>query len=322
MSMRLGSLEIAKQGITTAIGSLPFRDATIAAEFALQVTPLMPAIPTLPKRSPAEGIISQAVLGIHGISLGQYGSIAIDASAVDVDDAIDTDLDSDAFVGLREFLQVASATGNFDVVKWQFVGPITLGVALHRAGLDTKTAFTLAVRAVRSHVGTVLEQVAETLPGVQQVVLLDEPSFGVLGEDDAPLGRESGVDMLSAALAMIEQKAVAGVHCCGDADWNMMLDAGPSLISLPVNVDLDPFTTRLAKFIESDGVIAWGAVRTDGPLPQTCDRAWRALTDRWRRLVDAGADLNRVVDQSIVTPACGFGLHSESATWRAMHRSS
>ncbi len=30
-------------------------------------------------------------------------------------------------------------------VKWQFVGPVTLGVALHRAGLDREPAFDLAL---------------------------------------------------------------------------------------------------------------------------------------------------------------------------------
>ena len=124
--------------------------------------------------------------------------------------------------------------------------------------------------------------------------------------------------MLSAALAMIERQAVSGVHCCGEADWNMIIDAGPSLVSFPTNVDLDTYAHRFANFISNDGVIAWGAVRTDGPLPQTCDRAWRALTDCWRRVVDAGADTARVLEQSIVTPACGFGLHSETVTWRAM----
>ena len=33
----------------------------------------LPAIPTLPKRSPAESMVAQAVLGIRGITVGQYG---------------------------------------------------------------------------------------------------------------------------------------------------------------------------------------------------------------------------------------------------------
>ena len=69
-------------GIATGIGSLPHRDAAAAAEFALTTLEL-PAIPTLPKRSPAEGMIPQALVGLAGITVGQYGSIAFDASSFD-----------------------------------------------------------------------------------------------------------------------------------------------------------------------------------------------------------------------------------------------
>ena len=51
-------------GIATGIGSLPHRDAAAAAKFSLTTLEL-PAIPTLPKRSPAEGMIPQALVGLE-----------------------------------------------------------------------------------------------------------------------------------------------------------------------------------------------------------------------------------------------------------------
>jgi hypothetical protein len=62
-------------GVATGIGSLPHRDAREAAEFAFFATPELPCIPSLPRRSPAEDMIAQAVVGIRGISIGQYGSM-------------------------------------------------------------------------------------------------------------------------------------------------------------------------------------------------------------------------------------------------------
>ena len=50
-------------GIATGIGGLPHRDADEAAEFVLRHMEL-PAIPTLPRRSPAEGAIAQAMVGM------------------------------------------------------------------------------------------------------------------------------------------------------------------------------------------------------------------------------------------------------------------
>ena len=51
--------------------------------------------------------------------------------------SISTDIGHDAFTGLRAFLDLAGKVRlDGAAVKWQFVGPVTLGVALHRAGLD------------------------------------------------------------------------------------------------------------------------------------------------------------------------------------------
>ena len=79
-------------GVATGIGSLPHRDAREAAEFAFFATPELPCIPSLPRRSPAEAMIAQAVVGIRGISIGQYGSLMVDVSRIDplADDPIDT----------------------------------------------------------------------------------------------------------------------------------------------------------------------------------------------------------------------------------------
>ena len=59
---------LAKSGIATGVGSLPHRDSREAVAFALANSPELPCIPTLPRRSPAEGMIAQAVVGIQGIS--------------------------------------------------------------------------------------------------------------------------------------------------------------------------------------------------------------------------------------------------------------
>ena len=62
-------------------------------------------VPTLPKRSPAEAMVAQAVVGLPGVSPGQYGSIAVDTARLADDRPIRTDLHHDAFVGVRSFLE-------------------------------------------------------------------------------------------------------------------------------------------------------------------------------------------------------------------------
>ncbi len=166
-------------GQSIGIGSLPHLNADAAAAFSIGEFDIA-TIPTLPMRSPAEGMIAQAIAGLPGVSLGQYGSFAVDPVRLTGVTSIETDLTTDAFAGLRIFLDLARNVGVDGLpVKWQFVGPVTLGVALQRAGLRDTQAFTIAVDAVRHHVAQISAAVSNALPSSVQLLLLDEPTEGL-----------------------------------------------------------------------------------------------------------------------------------------------
>ncbi|MGD9704940.1 MAG: hypothetical protein AB7Q42_10905 [Acidimicrobiia bacterium] len=298
-------------GAASGVGSLPHRDASSAARFVLEQLPSLPAIPTLPKRSPAEGLIAQGVIGIRGVTLGQYGSLAVDVRRVDPLADVETRFEHEAFAGLRAFLEHAAAVRPAGPVKWQFVGPITLGTALMRAGVPANVAFEVAVRAVREHVQAIHRRIAESLPGCPQVVVLDEPSLPEMMDSSFPLAPDAAIDLLSGALAAVENDAVVGVHCCGAPDWASVIAAGPSLLSLPVRSDLIPVAGYLSRFLEGGGWIAWGTVATDGPMPASTERPWRELSSVWCDLVAAGCDPLLLRQRAIITPMGGLGLHSE-----------
>lgn len=295
-------------GASMGVGSLPHRDAMRAARFALTATSI-PTIPSLPHRSPAEGMIAQAVVGIDGIGLGQYGSLSVDLTALDPEAPVVTDLRHDAFATLRVMLdQLAPNPPEF--VKWQFTGPVTLGTALLRAGAPARLAFAVASRAVKRHVLALLDDVTRRLPDTRQIVVIDEPDLGSLHDPGFPLAPDLAVDLISAALAVVEPVAMAGVHCCHDVDLATLLAAGPDLISVPVGAALAEGAGYLAPFLERGGTVAWGAIATDGPIPSSVERPWRRLAELWCGLVNAGCDPVTLRTQSLITPACGLGLHS------------
>ena len=70
-----------RPGATFGIGSLPHRSVSEALDFVWSSTDIV-TIPSLPRRSPAEGMIAQALVGIEGVSVGQYGGISVDVAAV------------------------------------------------------------------------------------------------------------------------------------------------------------------------------------------------------------------------------------------------
>jgi hypothetical protein len=328
-------LQIAN-GISIGIGSLPHRDLDAGVRFALDAT-TVPTIPSLPKRSTAEGIIVQAMLGIEGVTVGQYGAISVDAARVDPLAPVTTDLKHDTFAAFARFLELAaernarSAGGPdagdsgddpvaaVEAVKWQLVGPVTLGLALLRAGVGIHDAFEVSVRAVRSHVQSLLEEVESALPGCRQLVFIDEPDMAHVTEADFPIAPDTAIDLVSGALAAIEPHAVSGLHVCGASDWSSLLASGPQILSVPVNSSIVASAGYLQQFLARGGTIAWGAVTTDGPISTSAERPWRQLTQLWCQLVERGCDHAQLRTQSLVTPECGLGLHSPSVAER-VHR--
>lgn len=302
-------------GMSMAIGSLPHRSLADAVALSLTATDIV-TIPTLPRRSPAESMIAQALVGLSGVTVGQYGAIAVDATRIDPHSPVRTDLDHDAFGGFRSFL--ANAGEFAGPVKWQFVGPITLGLALQRAGVRSEAAFDVAMLAVRAHTTKLLEAVAQALPRNEQIVVLDEPGLGALLEPGFSVAPDVAMDLLSGALAIIEPVAVAGVHCCSDADWSSLVSSGPTLLSVPARMALVESAGYIQRFLETGGWIAWGAVATDGPVPMSAERPWKRLCELWCQLVQRGCSPALLRQQSLITPECGLGLHNSAVAERVL----
>lgn len=303
-------------GTATGIGGLPHRDAGEAAAFALAEME-MPAIPYLPRLSPAEGPVAQAMIGMQGITVGQYGSISVDPDQIDPLAPVHTDIQNDAFVGFRTFLEAAK--GRQGWVKWQFVGPVTFGMALIRAGVPMSEAFESAVRCVRSKVEYLIGVVDKALPGCNQLVFIEEADLSELMTPGFPIAPDTAIDLVSGAMAAIETDAVAGLHVCGLADIPTQLAAGPAVLSLPVRPEVVDSAGYLIRFMERGGYIAWGVVPTTGPILGSAERPWRNLTQLWCELVQRGADPALLRRQAIITPECGLSLHSPAVA-QSVHR--
>lgn len=294
-------------GTPTAVGSLPHRDRDEAVSFVLGGLPELPALPSLPALDPREGMIAQAAWGVAGVTIAPDGSLAVDAAALDPDAPPgDATLSGAPFATWRAFLTaVAGRTG---ALKVQLTGPVTLAVALHRAGVAPDLAVRIAGPAVRARSRALHDAVRAAAPEAPLVAVLDEPAL-VGGLPVELADPETLIDLVSSALALWEPRAVTGIHCCGETDWKALLQTGPRLLSVPVGAGLAHGAGALAAFLERDGWIAWGAVPTDRPLGDSASHWWRQLSAQWCELVRAGCDPVRIRCQALVTPACGLADH-------------
>ena len=302
-------------GATAGVGSLPHVDPAAAAAFSIGEFDVA-TIPSMPRRSPEESMLHQALVDVQGVSF-DGDDLVVDPQRVKPHASVATDLDRAAFEGFRSFLDLAAIVRlDGAAVKWQFVGPVTLGVALHRSGLDREAAFDLALSVVRARLAALSSMVTDAVPNSRQMVVLDEPWFAELMQPGFPIPPDEAIDRMSSAMAALPATTLTGVHCCAPCDVATLLASGPNVVSLPVSPELVDWVGYLTRYLDDGGIIAWGVTPTGGPLPSTSERPWRALSDLWCSLVQLGCDPVRLRRQSIVTPQCGLAMHSVSVARR------
>lgn len=301
-------------GVATGIGSLPHEDPVEAAELVLRCLPDLPAAPQLPARDPREGMIAQWLGALPEITVEGDGAVTVAGAS---DEAPECEFDTGAHAGLLAFLDVAAARDKQPLrVKVQVTGPLTLGVALEAAGMPTKRAFRRAAEASRAWSVAIESLVASRLPDAGLVLFFDEPALVKWRRGDGPLDRESAIDVLSGALAAVD--CVTGVHVCGDGDVGLALEAGPQVLGVEVGDDLVRDTVAIARFLDGDGWIAWGAVPTDRPVGESVDPHWRTLARVWCDLTRRGCDPVPLRTRGLITPACGLAGYGASQAERVL----
>ena len=200
-------------------------------------------------------------------------------------------------------------SGRSGPIKLQLTGPVTLGLALRAVGVPTERAFAVAGAAVRTRARALVAAATGAARLATPVVFVDEPGLVAAMHPGFPLSPNSALDLVSSALASLEPHAVTGLHCCGEADWRAVLQAGPQILSLPISAGAIAHAGAIGAHLDRGGWIAWGVVPTDRPIGASADRLWRQLSAEWCALVQGGCDPVRLREQALITPVCGLARH-------------
>ena len=184
--------------VITQIGSLPFDNVEDAVNYSLRHD--IPFLPELPK--------------IKGDSMIEYvhnpGNLAC---------------------------SVLFKRNNYDVVKIQAVGPITL----MQQGYNEDDAMSISYKHI--------EGLLKGLNAKEVILFLDEPAVGYTGIDFNPLW-----DALFSSF-----NVTPGVHICGNMDWDRMFQSKLEIISFDATAyDLTKYPSY-----RSGKRIAWGVKSLD-----------------------------------------------------------
>lgn len=326
--------------MATGIGSFPALDVHGTCEKILKLIPEMPFWPQLVKRSRFEDFFIQFSEGLPLLKVKE-GAGVLEVSVTGMEAALtefyshflseDVDyfkIGEDYAAGLYEFLRIISRDpgkcGPF--IKGHTVGPVSFAAGIKTsdgrsilANPDLKEAYTkgIAIKALWQ-----ARKLAET--GKTPVMFLDEPYLSGFGSAFSPIERHEVIDMIKEVIDYLRERAdvLIGIHCCGNTDWSMIIDADPDIINFDAFAFMDYFLLypdAISRFIKKGGAIAWGIIPTSGFTGnETAGELRLRLEQGLTELKGIGLDPDLIASRSIITPACGMGTMEESASNRIL----
>ncbi|MCF6177121.1 MAG: hypothetical protein L3J71_15290 [Victivallaceae bacterium] len=150
------------------------------------------------------------------------------------------------------------------------------------------------------------------------ICFIDEPILSAFGSSTyVSVNREEVVAALEECIAAVHADgAYAGIHCCGNTEWSILIDAGVDI----VNFDAFEFGETIAMYpekvkmhLERGGCLAWGVVPTSTAIrEQTVDSLEAQLEKMMDHLAAQGIDKALILKQAIITPSCGTGSMDEA----------
>ena len=145
------------------------------------------------------------------------------------------------------------------------------------------------------------------------ICFIDEPILSAFGSSTyVSVKREDVVAMLAEVIdAVHAEGGIAGIHCCGNTEWSILIDAGVDI----VNFDAFEYGETIAMYPDAvkahfarGGMLAWGVVPTSVAIrEQTVDSLAAQLEKVMDNLAAKGIDKRVIAEQAILTPSCGTG---------------
>jgi hypothetical protein len=157
-------------------------------------------------------------------------------------------------------------------------------------------------------------QIQKFKPFAENIIcFIDEPILSAFGSSTyVSVTRTDVVGLLSEMIDAVHRDgALAGIHCCGNTEWSLLVDAGVDIVNFDAfefGETILMYADSIKKHLERGGMLAWGIVPTSPKIrEQTIDGLSGKLEMLMDKLAAKGIDKNLITDRAILTPACGTG---------------
>ncbi|HEU0291886.1 MAG TPA: hypothetical protein VFR47_04080 [Anaerolineales bacterium] len=320
--------------LTTHVGSVPYVTTDGLAEKLIRILDV-PAWPQLSRRSFRESMYVQYSPRLPAICEDIAREKVYFDTENDITDALETFYtpilsdDVDAFALREEY-----ASGFFSMLealrttpglwaKGQVTGPISFGLTVTdqdlRASLYHELLADVIIKNMAMNARWQIRQLKSARPNV--ILFLDEPYMAAFGSAFISLSREQAIAYLDEIFdAVHAEGGIAGVHCCANTDWSVLLATKVDILNLDAygfieNLALYP--AELREYLDRSGSVCWGIVPNN---EQIFGETSQGLAQRLRNgiglIVEKAAargvtiTAEEFASRSLIAPACGLGSTS------------
>ena len=323
--------------LATAIGSVPFDDPGKAIDLILSKLPSSPHWPQLPRLGLNEqmeiqfsehmpcAVIDREKNRLYFDTSGDYSEafaqfyetylLAMDPEegSGDCSAAALSPSFSRGIYALEEKLRTRGTKLPF--VKCQVTGPCSFALTV----VDEKKRAIYYNEEFRDMIVKSLAmicrwQVRMFKPFAEQVIcFIDEPILSAFGSSTyVSVRRDDVINLLTDMVdAVHADGGIAGMHCCGNTEWSIPIDAGVDIINFDAfqyGETIAMYAEAVRNFLAQGGALAWGIVPTSMLIrEETVEGLALRLEGMMDHLTSKGVEKKLISDQALLTPSCGTG---------------
>lgn len=315
---------------TTGIGSMPYLDVGEAYNLIIKTFDI-PFWPQLPKVSFKEQMIAQYSEGMPAINISEgKEQLFIDKHNLSeiqrfyklYSDDIKIPISKDYASGLYGFLERLKDK-KIPILKGHITGPLTFSLGLKDNenkpiyfDEELREISLMVLKAKAYWQIDLLKQYSNKV-----VIFIDEPIFSAIGTS-LYLGveNEEVLRLLSDMVSLIEGKGgISGIHCCGKADWSLIIKSRVSIVSFDAFEYFDNlliYSEDVKEFLQRGGYLAFGIVSTS-ESGLTIDS--EQILNRLKICIQGLSKYipkSLITKQMLLTPSCGTGSRTIEETIR------
>lgn len=320
--------DIIKPFSTTGIGSLPHKNPEEACELILRTFDI-PFWPQLPKISFKESMSIQYSEGMPYIRTNEKeqeawiirdGSDELERFYESYADNAKIAISEDYAIGLHTFLRMIKGR-RFKILKGHVTGPLTFTLGLKdnygRVVFFDEELREISLMLLKAKVRWQIDMLKQHTDNV--IIFIDEPILSAIGSSSyLGVNSEDVSRLLKELVSAIEEAGgIAGIHCCGRADWPVVIKSGARIISFDAFEYFDTlviYHEDMEKFLKGGGYLAWGIVPTSDAIKSVDDKYLKTLMDNNLKKLCDHVPSELVNSRILLTPSCGTGSRSIEET--------